>query len=288
VVTRVLGVSVVLAVAVAIVLVARAAVSDAEPTTTSHAVVLDAPVDADGWRIVFQDNFAGDELDSAWSTCHWWQVDGGCTIASNDEQQWYRPEAVAVSNGELALTATRDQQETTDGEFLPIRSGMVSTGPSSNDAESSGFEFTFGRVEVRAWLPAGGGTWPAFWLLSADKTSLPEIDILERYGNRPELATSHVHQRVDDERDSERIEANGLGLDEDWHTYSVDWSADAVVFAIDGIETGRVTDPELIPTTPMYLILNLAMGGSAGEVDLDSLPQTLRIDEVIVRRQVTL
>jgi beta-glucanase (GH16 family) len=165
---------------------------------------------------------------------------------------------------------------------------MISTGPPSNADDTSGFEFTYGRVEVRAWLPSGAGTWPAFWLLSADKTSLPEIDILERYGSRPDLMTSHVHQRIDGERASERIEADGRGLDQGWHTYSVDWSADAVVFAIDGIETGRVTDPELIPTTPMYLILNLAMGGSAGEVDLDSLPQTLRIDEVIVRRQVTL
>ena len=272
-------------VALAMVFVARAAVSDADDTISS-GVVWDRPATADGWHVVFDDTFSDDTLDPVWSTCHWWQVDGGCTIASNDEQQWYRPEGVALRDGELALTATVDQQETTDGAVLPIRSGMVSTGPSSNDAETSGFEFTYGRVEVRAWLPAGAGTWPAIWLLSADKTSLPEIDILERYGNRPELATSHVHQRVDGERESQRIEADGNGLDGGWHTYSVDWSADAVVFAIDGTETGRVTDPELIPTTPMYLILNLAMGGSAGDVDLDSLPQTLRIDEVVVRQQV--
>jgi beta-glucanase (GH16 family) len=276
------------AIAVVLVFVTRAAVSGADDDTLeSHAIIRDAPVGADGWQVVFDDTFSGDELDPVWSTCHWWQVDGGCTIASNDEQQWYRPEAVSVRNGELRLTATSDPQETTEGAVLPIRSGMVSTGPSSNDAESSGFEFTYGRVEVRAWLPSGGGTWPALWLLSADKTSLPEIDFLERYGNRPELATAHVHQRVDGERSSQRIEASGIGLDEGWHTYSVDWSADAVIFAIDGVETGRVTDPELISTTPMYLIVNLAMGGAAGPVDMDSLPQTLRIDEVIVRQQVT-
>ncbi len=268
----------------AVVFAVRAGASDAGDTTPSR-VVVDGPVDVDGRRVVFDETFSGVDLDPVWSTCHWWQVDGGCTIASNDEQQWYRPEGVVVRDGELQLTATADEQETTDGAVLPIRSGMVSTGPSSNDAESSGFEFTYGLVEVRAWLPDGDGTWPAIWLLSADKTSLPEIDILERYGDRPDVVTSHVHQSVDGERASARVETNGLALAGGWHTYSVDWSADAVVFAIDGVETGRVTDQDLIPTTPMYLILNLAMGGFAGDVDIDVLPQTMRIDEVVVRQK---
>lgn len=268
----------------AVVLVVRVGVGGAD-SAVPDPIVIDASVDADGWRVVFDDTFSGDSLDPVWSTCHWWQVDGGCTIITNDEQQWYRPEGVAVRNGELQLTATSNEQMTSDGRRLPIRSGMVSTGPRSNESQTSGFEFTYGVVEVRAWLPDGGGTWPAIWLLSADKESLPEIDILERYGNHPELSTSHVHQRVDGRRASARTEVLGLDLDGGWHVFGVDWSAEAVVFSIDGVETGRVTDAELVPTTPMYLIINLAMGGTAGTVDLDVLPQTFRIDEVVVRQQ---
>lgn len=253
------------------------------PTTTVETTSLPWP-DEEGWRIVFLDTFSGDTLGDVWNTCHWWQVDGGCTIASNDEQQWYRPEGVSVGEGDLRLRATADPQRTTDGDVLPFRSGMVTTGPTDGGDETSSFAFTYGEVSVRAMVPGGSGTWPAVWLLSADKTSLPEIDIFEWYGNRPELVTSHVHARIDGERESSRVERVVDDFAGVWHTFTMTWLPDRVVFAVDGVETGRVTDPALIPDTPMYLVANLAMGGEAGTVGTDEFPQTFRIDEIVVSR----
>jgi beta-glucanase (GH16 family) len=233
-------------------------------------------------RLVFAEEFSGDSLGEAWSTCYWWQVDGGCTIASNDEQQWYRPEAVEVADGMAILTASDDPQLTTDGSTLPFRSGVITTGHVDNDVDEPGFAFTFGRVEARVRFPDGDGTWPAVWLLAADRTSLPEIDIMEWYGSRDTVVTSHVHQRVDGEAERERVDAIAGDIAGEWHEVGVEWSSDLVEFFFDGRSIGAIDDRELIPSTPMYLIANLALGGAAGEVDTDALPQTFAIDWIRV------
>jgi beta-glucanase (GH16 family) len=237
---------------------------------------------AGSWSLTFSDDFDGSRLGQAWNTCHWWQVDGGCTISGNDEQQWYRPEAVEVVGGALVLRATADPQVTTDGAELPYRSGMVTSGYADNDDQTIGFGFTYGYVEARVQVPSGAGTWSAVWLLSADKTSLPEIDLFETYGSRPGLMTAHVHQRVDGERSKARIEAPIIPTGDGWHTVGVLWEPSRVQFHLDGQAIGDVTDPALIPDTPMYLIVNLALGGPAGEVDASALPQQLRVDYVRV------
>ncbi len=238
----------------------------------------------DDYELVFAEEFDGSDLGDEWVTCYWWQVDGGCTIASNDELEWYRPEAVTVDGGALELRAEANSQETTDGDVLPYRSGVVTTGHLDNDtdADDLGFAFTYGFIEVRVQFPEGDGLWPAVWLLSADRTSLPEIDLLEWYGSRPTIVTSHVHERVDGERESTRIDAIVSDTDDDWHTIAALWTPEAVVFFLDGEETGRVVDRTLIPTTPMYVILNLALGGPAGDVDEKALPQPFRVDHVRV------
>ena len=271
------------------VLAAGATLTSCAEAAPDHATVRSAAepfiVDAlDGsWQLVFSDDFDQPDgrLGPWWSTCHWWQVDGGCTIASNDEQQWYRPEAVRVEDGFLVLEATADPQTTTDGDTLPLRSGMISSGP-RRDGDAPGFAFTYGIAEARVRLPESGGTWPAFWMLPIDQESRPEIDVLEWYGNRPELVTSHLHTELDGERDSQRIEApipDGRGR---WHVATVRWEPDAVEFFLDGVRTGIVDDPELVPDEPMYLVLNLAMGGRAGDVDTAALPDRFLVDDVRV------
>lgn len=236
----------------------------------------------DNYELAFADDFDGSDLANSWTTCYWWQVDGGCTIASNDELQWYQPEAVSVKGGALELRATADPQETTDGDVLPYRSGVVTTGHVDNDVDELGYAFTYGYVEARIQLPEGDGLWPAVWLLSADRTSLPEIDLFEWYGSRSTIATSHVHQRVNGERASERVDVILTETSDDWHMVAALWTPESVTFFLDGVETGQVTDPELIPATPMYVIINLALGGPAGDVDDNALPRSFRVDHVRV------
>lgn len=236
------------------------------------------------WRVVFDDEFERDSLGEIWRTCHWWQVDGGCTIATNNELQWYRPEGVSLGDGSLLLTAEALPQRTTQGATLPYRSGMVSTGArSAHRSETPSFAFTYGFVEARVRMPVGAGLWPAIWMLSADNTSLPEIDIAEWYGVRPDVVTMHVHQRVDGTKRSQRVDVNTGDISGTWHVFGMHWSAEAVVFYLDGVEVGRVTDASLVPSTPMYLLLNLAVGGGrAGTPDPAAFPATFAVDYVRV------
>lgn len=235
------------------------------------------------WRMVFADDFERDSLGSLWRTCHWWQVDGGCTISSNDELEWYRPEGVSVSDGLLRLTAEAIPQVADGGRVLPYRSGMVTTGSrTGDDDDPPAFAFTYGFVEARVRLPRGAGLWPAVWTLSADNTSLPEIDLMEWYGSEPGEVTMHVHQRVDGLRRKARVDFATSDLSDSWHVFGMRWTPDAVAFYVDGDEVGRVTDPALIPHTPMYLILNLAVGGPAGPPDATAFPATFAVDYVRV------
>ncbi len=217
-------------------------------------------------ELVFTDDFAGDSLGDAWSTCYWWQVDGGCTIASNDEQQWYRPEAVEVTDDMVMLTADRRPSADDRRQHAAVPVGRDHDRPRRQRRR---------RPRVRVHLRPGRGPrplsrrrghWPAVWLLSADRTSLPEIDIMEWYGSRESIITSHVHQRIDGEPERSSHRRRRADVAGEWHDVGVEWSPDRVEFFFDGRSIGQVVDdPDLIPSTPMYLIANLALGGAAGE-----------------------
>lgn len=221
-----------------------------------------ADLDGGGWRLVFEDEFDHGVLEpGSWTTCYWWGVDG-CKIGTNGELEWYQPDNVGVGDGVLRLTARREAVVTSDGEQLDYTSGMVTTGRDTSDQdEPPRFAFTYGRVEIRAQLPAGQGLWPAFWLLPLDHESRPEIDVMEVLGHDTSTLRVHYHYIVDGDKESvgERVPAADLSVG--WHTYSVDWSPERIVWYLDGVAKWWVDDPGVISNEPMYVILNLAVGG---------------------------
>jgi beta-glucanase (GH16 family) len=140
---------------------------------------------------------------------------------------------------------------------------MVTTGRNTSDlSQAPRFTFQYGYAEIRARVPAGQGLWPAFWLLPATHKSKPEIDVMEILGDTPQITRMHVHywdengQRANDGQ-------NWVGPDfsAGWHTFSVNWQANMIVWYVDGIERWRLTDVAAISHEPMYLLLNLAVGG---------------------------
>lgn len=225
------------------------------------------PLTAGSWDLVFADEFSGGELDEQrWATCYWWD-DGGCTIASNEELEWYLPGNVAVSDGVLTLSARPEAVEGPGGRQFDFSSGMVSTGPRSDD-DPAGFAFTYGYVEMSARLPAGRGLWPAFWMLPADFESRPEIDIMEVRGDEPTTHSVHLHT-VDTSgmRQSHGVDSTGVDLSAGWHVYGLWWRDDELVWYRDGDEVWRYHGAG-VPRQPMYLVANLAVGGEyAGPPD---------------------
>lgn len=211
-------------------------------------------------RVILDEQFIDAELDTTvWNTCHWWDK-RGCTIATNHELEWYLPSQVAVADGALHLTAVRNSVDGSDQRTYPFRSGMVTTGPRAHQGAAK-LAWTYGSVEARLRVPAGRGLWPAMWMLPASSEARPEIDILEVLGHDPGLALMHLHLGGPTwgSLDAQERLSGGTFAD-GWRVVRLDWFPGLLVWSIDGVEVWRVSDGR-VPDEPMYLVLNLAVGG---------------------------
>jgi beta-glucanase (GH16 family) len=257
-------------------------------TTVSFALAgaeTDAhPLETGDWDLVFIDRFDGTALeDGVWNTCHWWD-DGGCTIAGNEELQWYVPAGVSVSGGSLLLTAAEADIVGADGTSFAYTSGMVSSGPGDYEGDDpAGFTFTYGYAEMEARVPAGTGLWPAFWLLPADRESRPEIDVMEILGHDPGTLAVHFHHDDGGERVSVGESIDTADLAGGMHRYGLLWEERRLVWYLDGDAVWSY-DGIGIPDEPMYLVANLAVGGEyPGDPDESTeFPAVFEIDRIRV------
>jgi beta-glucanase (GH16 family) len=118
-------------------------------------------------------------------------------------------------------------------------------------------------------MPAATGVWPAFWLLGNGKwPETGEIDIMEYVGERDWTGVALHGTGYSGETPLVNKYFFAPGTDvTDWHDYEVEWSADAILFKVDGRLAYRVTRPMVefyAPwrfDTPQHLILNFAVGG---------------------------
>jgi beta-glucanase (GH16 family) len=185
---------------------------------------------------------------------------GKRTLASNGEQQVYvdpcftRARGGAVSpfvkqDQGLDLVADRAPAAlSTALEGHPYTSGLITTQPS--------FHQTYGYFEMRARLPAGKGLWPAFWLLPADLSWPPEIDVMESIGD-PSKIYATLHSKLDPAPGVEiRVPASADGF----HDFAVAWDAKATTWYLDGREVARHATPADL-NKPMFMLVNLAVGG---------------------------
>lgn len=238
----------------------------------------------DAFVMVLNEDFDAPTLNAdLWTTCYWWD-DNGCTNLSSKNQNWYRPENVTIENGKLILTARPEKVKGWRGKTFTHTSGMVTSGRLYGEPRAaSGFEATYGFFEIRAKIPSGQGLWPAFWMLPSSHESLPEIDIMEVLGHAPSLLELHYHYaKPNGDKRSAAKEVATNDLSQGWHVYGVDWSPDRIVWYLDGQEVWRFAEPENISDEPMYLILNLAVGGTwPGNTDSTTpFPARYEIDYV--------
>ncbi len=160
------------------------------------------------------------------------------------------------------------------------RAGLLS----SVDPKGEGFSQKFGYFEMRAKLPKGAGTWPAFWLLSADqlkdrsKTGV-EIDVVEEYGVNPYVLHATVHLWYPDGTHwAEGWPHLVQGMTDDFHTYGVMVTEEEIIFYYDRAEIRRTkTPPEA--HAHLYLLVNLALGGG-WPIDQTPDPSVMEVDYV--------
>ena len=124
------------------------------------------------WRCVFEDNF--DSL----NTVIWGKGQPWGKFQGENPHQYFSDSMIACKNGLLYLRGGYKPELFAIGDthkIIPYAVGLVNTYP--------GFSDTFGYYSIRAKLPSGAATWPAFWLTGKNAWP-PEIDIFEMYGER--------------------------------------------------------------------------------------------------------
>jgi beta-glucanase (GH16 family) len=183
-----------------------------------------------------------------------------------------------VRDGLLEIEARQDA----DGKW---ESGLLASATPS----TFGFAQRFGYFEMRAQLPAGPGTWPAFWLNSnlpaGSKQPGVEIDVLEYYGQFADAYNSvvHVWDNVDPAKSRHEGHATKVpsgSLTSAFHTYGVDVENDWITFYLDRRETWRTPAPPELQA-PLMVLVNLALG-SGWPIDKTSNPSIMKVDYIHV------
>ncbi len=198
----------------------------------------------------------------------------------NSELEYYtnRSDNVTVSDGSLKITAKKENYS--GSAYTSAR--LVSRGK---------FSFKYGKVEVKAKLPAGGGTWPAIWMLgdnfaTAGWPACGEIDVMEHKGNdlNKIFGTLHYPGRSGANADGSTVVIANATTE--FHVYTMEWSASAIKIAVDGNTFYTFANNSSTPFNHnFFIILNLAIGGNfAGTVDPAFISGTMEVDYIRVYR----
>ena len=269
-------------------------------SSSSNNQVNNNPIGADGWQLVWQDNFDGNALDlNKWNTGDSYGRDQ-CFGGGNNEQQCYTSDAqnISLSGGNLVLTALQ-----ADG----LAQGRTYT---SGRIQSNGKgDFTYGKFEARIKLPGGQGSWPAFWMLPSERTygewaASGEIDIVEAVNlggtadNCP-APCRDIHGTLHfggvwPENSQTPSGTSTLSDINAFHTYAVEWYPDEMRWFIDGTQyalrtqnqwssSGAPGDPNAPFDQSFHMIFNLAIGGNwPGASDGQNFPRQMEVDYVRV------
>jgi beta-glucanase (GH16 family) len=213
--------------------------------------VVSAIPDPAVWELTFSDEFDGERLDySKWTPKDPWGV------VRNDELQAYILKAFEVKEGILTIRC-EDEPAFYDGAKRDYRSGMMTT--------TGKFAQCYGRFEIRCRVPKGRGLWPAFWMLPEPPAWPPEIDILEILCQEPDKIYLSNHwpdpKNPGGDSLSQTGEFKGVDFSDGFHTVAVEWDPGEIRWFIDGIQRHR--SDQSVPDEPMFLLVNLAVGGWA-------------------------
>ncbi|TLX70325.1 glycosyl hydrolase family protein [Labilibacter sediminis] len=146
---------------------------------------------------------------------------------------------------------------------------------------NSKFAFKYGRVEVRAKLPTGVGTWPAIWMLGKNinedggywdnqgfgTTGWPacgEIDIMEHWGSNQNYVQSAMHTPSSYGGTINHGGQTISTVSSEFHVYELEWTSEKMVFSVDGVEhytyNPAVKDASTWPyDADQYFLLNIAI-----------------------------
>ncbi|MBN1413245.1 MAG: glycoside hydrolase family 16 protein [Spirochaetales bacterium] len=244
------------------------------------------PTAVEDWELVWADEFDYEGLPDPKK----WTFDIQKPGWRNKEKQYYakRLENARVEKGNLIIEADNKPYENYQYTSASIKSQYKG-------------DFIYGKIEVKAKLPKGRGTWPAIWMMptalrgyGAGWPSSGEIDIMEHVGYDPGVIHASIHCKKYNWRDhSEKTKIIKVkDVFDEYHVYTLYWYTDHIEIAVDGKKYFRFENENKSwiywPFDKrFYLILNIAIGGEWGGIqgiDESIFPARMVVDYVRVYR----
>lgn len=219
-----------------------------------------------------------------------WGYDIGGSGWGNGEAQYYtdRLDNASVQDGYLTIRAIREQYQSKN--YTSARLVTKNKG-----------DWKYGRIEVKAKIPYGRGTWPAIWMLPTEWKhgnwpASGEIDIMEHVGYDENKVHGTVH--TDAYNHLKGTQKGGSVFvstaTSSFHIYACEWYADRIDFYVDDKKYYTFfKEADNFREWPFdeyfHLILNIAVGGSWGGaqgIDNSIFPQEMKVDYVRVYERV--
>ena len=260
------------------------------------------------WELVWRDEFDENKLDdskwSYWENGNPWN--SGNYLDENGNlvdqygfkaKQYYLRDNVRLENGYLVITVKKEDDKTVkiDGKDRKIlySSGAIHT--------KDKFTIHEGKIEMRATMPEGVGTWPAFWTWPADysqASNIPakeEIDIFEIYGDNLQRVTGTAHALKSDNTYASFIGSDlRIKRNEDltrFNTYAVEWDDKEIKWLFNGRVYKRLSMKKVARSSentfklPHFLMINVALENKTGEDGNIKFPTEMKVDYVRVYKK---
>ena len=218
-----------------ILVTASALIGCGDAETETNPSIIDPSQPVSDWQLTWSDEFDGEEIKS-----NNWSHEINCNGGGNNEKQCYteNPENSFVSDGTLKLVA------------LPAVEGAEQPYTSARIISKNKADFTYGRFEIKARMPFGQGSFPAFWMLPTDETyggwpKSGEIDILETVNlkttNDDGLVENNIHGTLHYGKEwpdnvhsgkSYRL-PDAVNPADDFHVYAIEWQEGEIRWYVD-------------------------------------------------------
>lgn len=239
------------------------------PTNRTAAETAVSSKAKSGWRLVFDDDFEGDQLDlSKWSYLR---------EGERKDGYWSHKDAFLDGGGHLII-----QVREHEGKYY---SGAITT--------RGKFEQAYGYYEIRCQLPKEEGFWTAFWLMTDGAHRVgdegrdgTEIDIYESPFSKQDRIQHALHW---DGYDADHQNAGYApyipGIYEGFHTFALEWNEYEYIFYVDDQITWR-TSAGGVSQVPSWVQITAEVGQWGGDIRKANLPAELVVDYVRVYERV--
>ena len=260
------------------------------------------------WELVWRDEFDENKMDTSkwsyWENGNPWN--SGNYLDENGDlvdqygfkaKQYYLRDNVKFEDGYLVITVKKEDNKTVkiDGKDRKIlySSGAIHT--------KDKFSVREGKIEMRATMPEGIGTWPAFWTWPegySQASNIPakeEIDVFEIYGDNLQRVTGTAHALKADNTYASFVGSDlKIKKNEDltrFNTYAVEWDEKEIKWLFNGRVYKRLSmkkvgkSSENIFKLPHFLMINVALQNKTGEDGDVKFPTEMKVDYVRVYKK---